>query len=126
MLSAKMDMSLEDYAYVSMDLSRSELPVLWPDSRDEYEGSSPPDFGDGGAPPHLSSLTLTLVQPDSQNLHRPSAKLCPEMLCARACRHSGHAWWAANLQVPVRGRSGLLRACLLCSKQEPGAQVSGV
>ena len=49
-----------DYVYVSMDLSRSELPALWPDSRDEYEGcegSSFPDFGDGGVTPHLGSLT---------------------------------------------------------------------
>ena len=66
MLSAEMEMRLVDYVYVSMDLSRSELPALWPDSRDEYEGyegSSDPDFGDGGVTPH-PSLLLTLVQPD--------------------------------------------------------------
>ena len=59
MLSADREMCLEDYAYVSMDLSRGELPVLWPDSRDEpvvCEGLHIPDIEDGGVTPHLDFL----------------------------------------------------------------------
>ena len=101
MLSADRKMCLEDYAYVSMDLSRSELPILWPNSRDEpgeCEGLSVPDVANGGVT-HLSS-ELPHSQPDRQNFQQ-SWQFCAQRCCAPACCHSGHIWQWACLQVPV-------------------------
>ena len=88
-VNSDLRMYLEDYTYVSMDLSRSELLVLWPDSRDEYKGRDFPDFEDGGVSHLIRAPSLTLAQPDRQALHHPWQSLAQRCCAPRLVGAAG-------------------------------------